>query len=53
MLASMGIATGQDFDKLIALRGRLAGWLEGESLHGSLWRAGLPKTMLAAEAAAH
>jgi hydroxymethylglutaryl-CoA lyase len=46
MLASMGIATGQDFDKLIALRKRLAGWLEGETLHGSLWRAGLPKTML-------
>lgn len=46
MLASMGIATGQDFDQLIALRGRLAGWLDGETLHGSLWRAGLPKTML-------
>jgi hydroxymethylglutaryl-CoA lyase len=45
MLASMGIATGQDFDRLIALRGKLAGWLEGETLHGSLWRAGLPKTM--------
>ena len=24
----------------------VAGWLEGETLHGSLWRAGLPKTML-------
>jgi hydroxymethylglutaryl-CoA lyase len=46
MLASMGIETGQDFDKLIALRGKLAGWLQGETLHGSLWRAGLPKTML-------
>jgi hydroxymethylglutaryl-CoA lyase len=45
MLASMGIETGQDFDQLIALRGKLAGWLEGETLHGSLWRAGLPKTM--------
>jgi hydroxymethylglutaryl-CoA lyase len=45
MLASMGIETGQDFDKLIALRGKLAGWLEGETLHGSLWRAGLPRTM--------
>ncbi|MES2937217.1 MAG: hydroxymethylglutaryl-CoA lyase [Pseudomonadota bacterium] len=45
MLASMGIETGLDFDKLIALRGRLAGWLEGETLHGSLWRAGLPRTM--------
>ena len=45
MLASMGIETGQDFDRLIALRGKLTGWLEGETLHGSLWRAGLPKTM--------
>lgn len=45
MLASMGIATGQDFDKLLALRGKLARWLEGETLHGTLWRAGLPKTL--------
>jgi hydroxymethylglutaryl-CoA lyase len=47
MLASMGIETGQDFDALIALRGRLATWLEGEQLHGTLWRAGLPRTMRA------
>jgi hydroxymethylglutaryl-CoA lyase len=46
LLASMGIATGQDFDQLIALRGRLAQWLQGVPLHGTLWRAGLPKTML-------
>jgi len=52
MLASMGIETGLDFDKLIALRGKLAGWLEGETLHGSLWRAGLPKTMRRDEVAA-
>jgi hydroxymethylglutaryl-CoA lyase len=45
MLASMGIETGIDFDKLMALRARVAGWLEGETLHGTLWRAGLPKTM--------
>lgn len=45
MLASMGIETGIDFDKLMALRTRVAGWLEGETLHGTLWRAGLPKTM--------
>lgn len=45
MLASMGIATGQDIGALLALRGRLAQWLEGEQLHGTLWRAGLPKTM--------
>ena len=47
MFASMGVATGQDFDRLIALRAKVAQWLEGETLHGSLWRAGLPKTMLA------
>lgn len=52
MLASMGIRTGLDFDALIALRGRLAGWLEGEALHGTLWRAGLPRTMRAVEVAA-
>jgi hydroxymethylglutaryl-CoA lyase len=45
MLASMGIATGQDFDALLALRKKVAQWLEGETLHGTLWRAGLPKTM--------
>jgi hydroxymethylglutaryl-CoA lyase len=45
LFASMGIATGVDFDRLIALRAKVAGWLEGESLHGALWRAGLPKTM--------
>jgi hypothetical protein len=47
LFASMGVPTGQDFDRLIALRARVAGWLEGETLHGTIWRAGLPKTMLA------
>ena len=50
MFASMGVSTGQNFDRLIALRSKVARWLEGETLHGSLWRAGLPKTMLAANA---
>ena len=50
MFASMGVPTGQDFDKLIALRTKVAGWLDGETLHGTLWRAGLPKTMRAAPA---
>ena len=45
MLHSMGVATGQDFDKLLALRAQVAQWLEGETLHGVLWRAGLPQTM--------
>jgi hydroxymethylglutaryl-CoA lyase len=45
MFASMGISTGIAFDKLMALRSKVAGWLPGETLHGMLWRAGLPKTM--------
>jgi hydroxymethylglutaryl-CoA lyase len=45
MLESMGVATGLDFDRLLALRAKLALWLQGETLHGTLWRAGLPKTM--------
>jgi len=52
MLASMGIETGLDFNALIKLRGKLAKWLEGEALHGSLWRAGLPRTMREEEVAA-
>ena len=48
MFASMGVPTGQDFDQLMALRAKVAGWLEGEELHGTLWRANLPKTMRAA-----
>lgn len=47
LFASMGVPTGLDFDALIALRARVAQWLEGETLHGAVWRAGLPKTMLA------
>ncbi len=45
LFASMGVPTGLDFDALIALRARVAQWLEGEPLHGSIARAGLPKTM--------
>jgi hydroxymethylglutaryl-CoA lyase len=48
LFASMGVPTGLDFDALIALRARVAQWLEGETLHGAVWRAGLPKTMLPA-----
>ena len=47
LFASMGVPTGLHFDRLIGLRERLSRWLEGEALHGTLWRAGLPKTMLA------
>jgi hydroxymethylglutaryl-CoA lyase len=44
----MGVATNLDFERLIALRARLAQWLDGETLHGTLWRAGLPKSMAGA-----
>ncbi|CAN5897803.1 hydroxymethylglutaryl-CoA lyase [soil metagenome] len=44
MLGSMHIATGIDIPQLLALRGHVSGWLDGETLHGTLWRAGLPKT---------
>jgi hydroxymethylglutaryl-CoA lyase len=44
MLADMGIATGIDISRLLALRAKVAQWLEGETLHGSLWLSGLPKT---------
>ena len=49
MLGSMGIETGLDMQKLLALRQRVAEWLAGETLHGTLWRAGLPKTFGAVE----
>jgi hydroxymethylglutaryl-CoA lyase len=45
LFASMGVPTGLDFGALIALRSNLAHWLEGETLHGSIARAGLPRTM--------
>jgi hydroxymethylglutaryl-CoA lyase len=48
LLASMGVPTGVDIDALIALRGRLGQWLEGEPLHGVIANAGLPKTLKAA-----
>jgi hydroxymethylglutaryl-CoA lyase len=45
MLHSMGIETGLDFDKLLALRAKVVQWLEGEPTHGAIWKTGLPKTM--------
>ena len=44
MLEAMGVDTGLDLPRLLVLRAQVAGWLEGEPTHGSLWRAGLPKT---------
>jgi hydroxymethylglutaryl-CoA lyase len=52
MLASMGIATGIDIDRLLALRAKVAEWLAGETLHGTLWLAGLPKTFTSSHSAA-
>jgi hydroxymethylglutaryl-CoA lyase len=43
MLASMGIETGIDIERLLTLRARVAAWLTGETLHGALWLSGLPK----------
>jgi hydroxymethylglutaryl-CoA lyase len=51
LFASMGVPTGQDFDRLLELRAKVAGWLDGETLHGTLWRAGLPKTLSATQRA--
>jgi hydroxymethylglutaryl-CoA lyase len=45
LFASMGQITGLAFEKLLALRANVAHWLEGERLYGSVWRAGLPKSM--------
>ena len=35
--------TGIDIPAFLALRAKVAGWLEGEQTNGSMWRAGLPK----------
>ncbi|WP_205872725.1 hypothetical protein [Limnohabitans planktonicus] len=40
---------GIDFDKLKALRDRLARWLAGECLLGTIAQAGLPKKLRAPE----
>lgn len=45
LFASMGIETGIDFDKLMALRNQVAQWLSGECLHGAIAQADLPKTL--------
>ena len=47
LFASMGVPTGLDFNALMALRGRIGGWIQGEALHGAIWRAGLPRTLQA------
>ncbi|PUE12634.1 hydroxymethylglutaryl-CoA lyase [Limnohabitans sp. T6-20] len=49
LMASMGMETGIDFGKLMALRAQVAQWLAGECLHGSIAQAGLPKILRTAE----
>ena len=48
MLESMGHDTGIDLPALLSLRQQVVGWLPGELSHGTLWRAGIPKTFKAA-----
>jgi hydroxymethylglutaryl-CoA lyase len=52
MLASMNVSTGIDLAGLLKLRAKVADWLAGEELHGTLWRAGVPKTFAAQAVAA-
>ena len=47
MLDTMDIDTGLDIEALLRLRAKVAAWLDGESLHGALWRAGLPRSVKA------
>jgi hydroxymethylglutaryl-CoA lyase len=48
LFASMAVPTGLDFGRLMALREQVGRWLDGEPLHGAIWRAGLPKTVTTA-----
>lgn len=50
MLQACGVRTGLDIERLLALRARVVGWLPGEPTHGTLWRAGLPKSAATAAA---
>ncbi len=45
LFRSMGVDTGQDLARLLALRAKVALWLDGELLGGSIALAGLPKTL--------
>lgn len=45
MLQAMGVETGLDVQQILALRAQVVEWLPSEQTHGSMWRAGLPKTM--------
>jgi hydroxymethylglutaryl-CoA lyase len=43
LLEATGVNSGIDINKLLTLRSKVAGWLQGEQTNGTLWRAGLPK----------
>lgn len=45
LFRSMEVETGQDLARLLALRAKVAQWLDGELLGGSIALAGLPKTL--------
>jgi hydroxymethylglutaryl-CoA lyase len=47
LFASMGVRSGLHFERLMALRTHVAQGFDGEPLHGSIWRGGLPRTMRA------
>lgn len=44
MLEASGVRTGIKLPELLTLRQQVVDWLDGEPTHGTLWRAGLPKT---------
>ena len=52
MLDSMGLRTGVDLEKLLAVRRILERNLAGTELHGALARAGLPRNYVPAAARA-
>ena len=36
---------GDNTRRLLALRAKVAQWLQGEATHGTIWKTGLPRTM--------
>lgn len=52
MLEAMGVRTGIAIGPLLSLRSQVVEWLAGEPTHGTLWRAGLPKSFVPASATA-
>jgi hydroxymethylglutaryl-CoA lyase len=53
MLESSRVSTGIDLPAFLALRAKVAGWLEGEQTNGAMWRAGLPRNFRSTATAAH